>query len=117
MELRATGEAASCADTEEHRTRPVTWSLSWTILTALISSKKRHWPYRPRRPLATPYGMCLTCKAKAYRGIQKSSRRYLIYLLVLRWPWQPLWSSGQSSWLQNGDVLCFLRGTNWIYIC
>jgi hypothetical protein len=29
----------------------------------------------------------------------------------------PLWSSGQSSWLQNGDVLCFLCGTNWIYIC
>jgi hypothetical protein len=28
-----------------------------------------------------------------------------------------LWSSGQSSWLQNGDVLCFLWGTNWIYIC
>jgi hypothetical protein len=26
----------------------------------------------------------------------------------------PLWSSGQSSWLQNGDVLCFLWGTNWI---
>jgi hypothetical protein len=29
----------------------------------------------------------------------------------------PLWSSGQRSWLQNGDVLCFLCGTNWIYIC
>jgi hypothetical protein len=29
----------------------------------------------------------------------------------------PLWSSGQSSWLKNGDVLCFLWGTNWIYIC
>jgi hypothetical protein len=29
----------------------------------------------------------------------------------------PLWSSGQSSWLQNGYVLCFLRGTNWIHIC
>jgi hypothetical protein len=29
----------------------------------------------------------------------------------------PLWSSGQSSWLQNGDVLFFLWGTNWIYIC
>jgi hypothetical protein len=29
----------------------------------------------------------------------------------------PLWSSGQSSWLQNGDVLCFLWGTNSIYIC
>jgi hypothetical protein len=23
-----------------------------------------------------------------------------------------LWSSGQSCWLHNGDVLCFLRGTN-----
>jgi hypothetical protein len=21
---------------------------------------------------------------------------------------EPLWSSGQSSWLHNGDVLCFL---------
>jgi hypothetical protein len=29
----------------------------------------------------------------------------------------PVWSSGQSSWLHNGDVLCFLWGTNWIYIC
>jgi hypothetical protein len=29
----------------------------------------------------------------------------------------PLWSSGQSSWLHYGDVLCFLWGTNWIYIC
>jgi hypothetical protein len=29
----------------------------------------------------------------------------------------PLWSSGQSSWLQNRGVLCFLWGTNWIYIC
>jgi hypothetical protein len=32
-------------------------------------------------------------------------------------PPPPLWSSGQSSWLQNGDVLHFLWGTNWIYIC
>jgi hypothetical protein len=29
----------------------------------------------------------------------------------------PLCSSGQSSWLQNGDVLYFLWGTNWIYEC
>jgi hypothetical protein len=29
----------------------------------------------------------------------------------------PLWSSGQSSRLHNGDVMCFLWGTNWIYIC
>jgi hypothetical protein len=31
--------------------------------------------------------------------------------------WPSLWSSGQSSWLQNGDVSCFLWGTNWIYVC
>jgi hypothetical protein len=29
----------------------------------------------------------------------------------------PLWSSGLSSWLQNGDVLWLLWGTNWIYVC
>jgi hypothetical protein len=29
----------------------------------------------------------------------------------------PLWSSGQSSWLQNGYVLYFQWGTNRIYIC
>jgi hypothetical protein len=29
----------------------------------------------------------------------------------------PLWSRGHSFWLHNGDVLCFLWGTNWIYIC
>jgi hypothetical protein len=26
-------------------------------------------------------------------------------------------SSGQSSWLHNGDVLCSLWGRNWIYVC
>jgi hypothetical protein len=31
--------------------------------------------------------------------------------------WLPLWSSVHSFWLQNWDVLCFLCGTNWIYIC
>jgi hypothetical protein len=29
----------------------------------------------------------------------------------------PLWSSGQSSWLLNRGVFCYLWGTNWIYIC
>jgi hypothetical protein len=28
-----------------------------------------------------------------------------------------LFSSGQSSWLRNGDVFCFLWDTNWIYVC
>jgi hypothetical protein len=44
----------------------------------------------------------------------------LIYCrIILNGNWSegpPLWSSGQSFWLQNGDVLCFLWGTNWIYI-
>jgi hypothetical protein len=38
-------------------------------------------------------------------------------MLCLVRMWLPLWSSGQSSWLHNGDVLCFLWGTDWIYIC
>jgi hypothetical protein len=29
----------------------------------------------------------------------------------------PVWSSGQRNWLQNGDELSFLWGTNLIYIC
>jgi hypothetical protein len=46
---------------------------------------------------------------------------FLIFELVIRLSWvvrfgPPLWSSRQSSWLHNGDVLCFLWGTNWIYI-
>jgi hypothetical protein len=31
--------------------------------------------------------------------------------------WPLLWSSSQSFWLHNGDVLWFRWGTNWIYIC
>jgi hypothetical protein len=63
---------------------------------------------------------------------------YALYIRLCNWgPWEwalscssshtkrdrlralgpTLWSSGQSSWLQNGDVLWFLWGTNWIYIC
>jgi hypothetical protein len=45
----------------------------------------------------------------------KSSPDRLFYWPKSEGP--PLWSSGQSSWLQNGNVLCFLWGTNWIYIC
>jgi hypothetical protein len=44
--------------------------------------------------------------------------RLFTYFLGVILPWtSPLWSSGQSSWLHNGDVLCFLWGTNWICIC
>jgi hypothetical protein len=42
------------------------------------------------------------------------SCEYICYVEESR---PPLWCSGQSSWLHNGDVLCFLWGTNWIYVC
>jgi hypothetical protein len=49
----------------------------------------------------------LTCKV-----------HFIFTFLTFRcYQWPPLWSSGQSSWLHNGDVLCFLWGTKWIYIC
>jgi hypothetical protein len=41
----------------------------------------------------------------------------IIYICYVEESRPPLWSSGQSSWLQNGDVLCFLWGTNLIYLC
>jgi hypothetical protein len=40
-----------------------------------------------------------------------------IYIYYVEKSRPSLWSSGQSSWLQNRDVLCFLWGTDWIYIC
>jgi hypothetical protein len=40
-----------------------------------------------------------------------------IYICYVEESRPPLLTSGQSSWLLNGDVLCFLWGTNWIYIC
>jgi hypothetical protein len=40
---------------------------------------------------------------------------HLLHVRIYHWP--HLWSSGQSSWLHNGDVLWFLWGTNPIYIC
>jgi hypothetical protein len=39
---------------------------------------------------------------------------YICYIEERR---SPIWSIVQSSCLHNGDVLCFLWGTNWIYIC
>jgi hypothetical protein len=44
-------------------------------------------------------------------------RTEFIYVCYVEESGPPLWSSGQSSWLQIGDVLCFLWGTNWIYTC
>jgi hypothetical protein len=40
-------------------------------------------------------------------GSSPNSKHGCLYDFIL-WLCYPLWSSGQSSWLQNGDVLCFL---------
>jgi hypothetical protein len=49
-----------------------------------------------------------------YYELWNVNRLQKINYVVVSWP--PLWSSGQSSWLQNGDVLFLLWGRNWIYI-
>jgi hypothetical protein len=60
---------------------------------------------------ASPYGL-----QPATHHISVSCHLFE-YADIVGWKGLPLWSSGQSSWLQNGEVLCFMRGTNWIYIC
>jgi hypothetical protein len=56
-----------------------------------------------------------TGEAQAYIEGYSNPVCIFYYLCFSRWP--PLWSSGQSSWLQSGDVLYFLWGTNRIYMC
>jgi hypothetical protein len=60
-----------------------------------------------------PMCLCLLLQ----RSIMNIYRSENIWNRMHRGKWPPLWSCGQSSWLHNGDVLCFLWGTNWIYIC
>jgi hypothetical protein len=49
-------------------------------------------------------------------GIVRSRTQTMEFVCYVEESRPPLWSSGQSSWLQNGDVLCFLWRTNWICI-
>jgi hypothetical protein len=54
-----------------------------------------------------------------------TERRCIVFPVMSNWIYicyveesrPPLWFSGHNSWLQNGDVLCFLWCTNWIYWC
>jgi hypothetical protein len=67
------------------------------------SSSDRLWGLVVRVPGYTTEMYCVSCEVRI--------EFVLCYVQESR---QPLWS---SSWLQNGDVLCFLWGKNWIYIC
>jgi hypothetical protein len=58
---------------------------------------------------------CHTFGALRPRNRRGQTGRYIFIYIDVEESRQPLWSSGQSSFLQNGDVLCFLWGTNWIY--
>jgi hypothetical protein len=60
---------------------------------------------------------CPTFGALRFRTRRGQTGRYIFIYIDVEESRPPLWSSGQSSWLQNGDVLCFLWGKNWIYIC
>jgi hypothetical protein len=53
-------------------------------------------------------------RSKMYCASYEVRTEFLCYVEGSR---PPLWSSGQSSWLHNGDVLCFLWSKNWIYVC
>jgi hypothetical protein len=44
-------------------------------------------------------------------------RSGITYTFTFLYIWPLEHRDGQSSWLLNGDILCFLWGTNWIYIC
>jgi hypothetical protein len=69
--------------------------------------------------------MTFFCISQTASGTVKNADRKCVYFIREHTPFglvlllhRPiLWSSGQSSWLHNRDVLCFLWGTNWIYIC
>jgi hypothetical protein len=78
------------------------WSLIWGSIQAFV---ERYWGKNHKKPqtgspVSGPrfWRQILLNKKQILRSDKRSS-------------------SGQSSWLQNGDVLCFLWGTNRIYIC
>jgi hypothetical protein len=78
------------------------WACVWTYKFCL-NRKVTHLP-----PYMSP---CVFCSV--YWTVDSN-----LHICILRSDSRPpLWSSGQSSWLHKGDVLCFLWGTNWIYIC
>jgi hypothetical protein len=97
-------------------TSNVTLPFFWKILSYVF-----HLSTQPScNPLRT--ALLITLQQVKFFVNATASRPYQVHRFLkdshpLTRFWPPLWSSGQSSWLQIGDVLCFLWGTNWIYIC
>jgi hypothetical protein len=63
-----------------------------------------------------PITFLATVLRSTLRSCETQICMFIVYLTMLSVVRPPLWSSGQSSWLQNGYVLCFLWDTNWIYM-
>jgi hypothetical protein len=68
--------------------------------------------FAPVRELITVFATALR---PSLRSCETQICTFIVYFMSVAQP--PLWSSGQSSWLHNEDKLCFLWGTNRIYIC
>jgi hypothetical protein len=68
-------------------------------------------------PISTEYSFMEPKRHKTKKKVGEDETFTCQICNTRQWQGPPLCSSGQSSWQQNGDVLWFLRGTNWIYIC
>jgi hypothetical protein len=98
--------------------RPVCALPTWYDITLLCVN-----PYTCKQTFSEPplHSMLIQIEFKSTQLIFPQ----LVMVLFLRsffgqccgWIRPPLWSSGQSSSLHDGDVSCFLWGTNSIYIC
>jgi hypothetical protein len=81
-----------------------------SLTAAFVPTVKKMWePRRPTNLLASKagYRVSFTFLFHGLNGnVTDLSRNFFASTLLSISP--PLWSSGQSSWLQNGDVLCFL---------
>jgi hypothetical protein len=77
----------------------------------LLTNPKNLWQHCFTAPHTIETHLCV-----CLRIVSTFSSRLKCCITFLS-PRPSLWSSGQSSWLQKGDVLCFLWGKNWIYIC
>jgi hypothetical protein len=92
---------------------PISYTRIWNLPEGTKKKKITQSTWCPRR---------IWTKHQAYAHLNSylsTNLHGVIICLTLRVNilGQYLWSSSQSSWLQNWDVLCFLWGTDWIYIC
>jgi hypothetical protein len=81
----------------------------WTYSSTFLDLRTRRWGGPQSRPECCGEWEMLYCW-ESKPGPSIAARRYSLrhnaVIIGLHRP--PLWSSGQSSWQRNGDVMCFL---------